>query len=218
MLKLGERQILTAVRKTQFGMYLRDTTDDMHDAGPVNTIEDEVLLPRNEVPADLMIMDPVDVFLYRDSEDRLVATVKDPYIHMGEVRRLKVRDVGKVGAFLDWGLPKDLFLPFGEQKGRPGVGESVDVKLTIDKSGRLAASMWVAREDIKEGAYESGARQILELLKEKNGFLPLTDRSSPEDIREMTGMSKKEFKRAVGNLYKNRVILLEDTGLRLKKH
>ncbi|MCR5503278.1 MAG: hypothetical protein K6F53_09730 [Lachnospiraceae bacterium] len=216
MLTLGIRQTLTVVKKTDFGVYLADTTDSAK-AGedPSAPDEKEVLLPRKEVPPDTEIRDPVEVFLYRDSEDRLIATTQDPYIHLGEVRRLIIKDVGKIGAFLDWGLPKDLLLPYGEQKGRPQKGESVDVRLYVDKSGRLCASMWVKEEEKKEGAYESAARALRELLLRNGGFLPLTDASSPEEIRELAGMSKKEFKRSVGNLYKNRLIRIEEKGIRL---
>lgn len=209
MIKLGIRQTLTVVKKTDFGVYLKDTAD-------YESRDEEVLLPRKEVPQDTEVMDPVDVFIYKDSQDRLIATVKDPYIHLGEVSKLKVLDVNNIGAFLDWGLEKDLLLPYKEQKGRPIKGDEVSVSLYVDKSGRLCATMWVSDEMKKTGAYEQNAKKLLSILRKNNKFLPLNDKSSPESIKEITGMSKNEFKKAVGNLYKQRIIVLEENGIKMK--
>lgn len=210
MIKLGIRQTLTIVKKVDFGVYLEDTTDNDHSE------ENRVLLPKKDVPADADVMDPIDVFVYRDSGDRLIATTKDPLIHLGECATLTVKEVGNIGAFLDWGLEKDLFLPFKEQKGRPSVGESVAVSLYVDKSNRLCSTMWISKEDKKQGDYEKNARVLLGILKRNKGYLSLTDKSTPEEIRETVNMSKNEFKKAVGNLYKQRLISLEDNGIRLK--
>lgn len=210
MIELGKRQTLTIVKKLDFGAYLADTT--VIDKSE----ENRVLLPKKEVPSDLEIMDPIDVFVYRDSQDRLIATTRDPLIHLGESATLTVKEVGNIGAFLDWGLEKDLFLPFKEQKGRPQPGEEVTVSLYVDKSGRLSSTMWVSKEEKKQSDYEKNARKLLSILKKNKGFLALTDKSSPEEIKLMTGMSKNEFKKAVGNLYKQRMISLEENGIKMK--
>lgn len=210
MIELGKRQTLTIVKKLDFGAYLADTT--VIDKSE----ENRVLLPKKEVPSDLEIMDPIDVFVYRDSQDRLIATTRDPLIHLGESATLTVKEVGNIGAFLDWGLEKDLFLPFKEQKGRPQPGEEVTVSLYVDKSGRLSSTMWVSKEEKKQSDYEKNAGKLLSILKKNKGFLTLTDKSSPEEIKLMTGMSKNEFKKAVGNLYKQRMISLEENGIKMK--
>lgn len=210
MIELGKRQTLTIVKKLDFGAYLADTT--VIDKSE----ENRVLLPKKEVPSDLEIMDPIDVFVYRDSQDRLIATTRDPLIHLGESATLTVKEVGNIGAFLDWGLEKDLFLPFKEQKGRPQPGEEVTVSLYVDKSGRLSSTMWVSKEEKKKSDYEKNAGKLLSILKKNKGFLALTDKSSPEEIKLMTGMSKNEFKKAVGNLYKQRMISLEENGIKMK--
>ncbi|WP_346664371.1 S1-like domain-containing RNA-binding protein [uncultured Merdimonas sp.] len=127
---LGKKQRLMAVKKVEFGMYLGNR-------------EERVLLPAKQVPAGLEIGDPVEVFLYKDSSDRLIATTREPKITLGEVKALKVADTGKIGAFLDWGLEKDLLLPFKEQTARVRKGDEVLVGLYIDKSGRLCGTMKV---------------------------------------------------------------------------
>ena len=132
MIKLGERQMLTVVKKVEFGVYLAESKD--------NT-EEKVLLPIKQVPEGTMPGDKVEVFIYRDSKDRMIATTNIPKLRMGEVAELTVAQVGKFGAFLDWGLEKDLLLPFKQQKRRVKPGESVLVSLYIDKSGRLCATM-----------------------------------------------------------------------------
>ncbi|MBE5872807.1 MAG: S1 RNA-binding domain-containing protein [Lachnospiraceae bacterium] len=131
-MKLGERQMLTVVKKVEFGVYLAESKD--------NT-EEKVLLPVKQVPEGTMPGDKVEVFIYRDSKDRMIATTNIPKLRMGEVAELTVAQVGKFGAFLDWGLEKDLLLPFKQQKKRVKPGESVLVSLYIDKSGRLCATM-----------------------------------------------------------------------------
>lgn len=210
MIELGKRQTLTIVKRLDFGAYLADTTEKDRSE------ENRVLLPKKEVPSDIDVMDPIDVFVYRDSQDRLIATTRDPLIHLGESATLTVKEVGNIGAFLDWGLEKDLFLPFKEQKGRPQAGDEVTVSLYVDKSGRLSSTMWISKDEKKQGDYEKNARVLLGVLKKNKGFLPLTDKSSPEEIKAKVGMSKNEFKKAVGNLYKQRIITLEENGIKMK--
>lgn len=134
MAKIGERVKLKSVREQTFGMFL--------DGGELG----EVLLPRREVPFGAVVGDEFDVFLYTDSEDRPVATRKEPLAMPGEFAYLKVLAVTPVGAFVDWGLPKDLMIPFREQKDRMEVGRSYVVRVYFDEdSGRIAASRRLAR-------------------------------------------------------------------------
>lgn len=210
MIKLGQRQTLTIVKILDFGAYLKDTVDKEEGE------ESQVLLPKKEVPHDFEVMDPIDVFVYRDSKDRLIATTRDPLIHLGEVAALTVKDATSIGAFLDWGLEKDLFLPFKEQMGRPQKGDTVSVSLYIDKSNRLSATMWISGEDKKTSIYEKNGRVLLDIIRKNKGHIPLNDKSSPEEIKLKTKMSKNEFKKAVGNLYKQHLIEIKDDGLWLK--
>ncbi len=212
MIELGKRQTLSIVKIVDFGAYLADTTDRNSDS---ESEENRVLLPKKEVPEDAMYMDPVDVFIYRDSKDRLIATTKDPLIHLGQSAPLRVRDVSKIGAFLDWGLEKDLFLPFKEQKEKVNKDDIVTVRLYIDKSNRLCATMWVSKDEKKTGDYLKNASLLADILKKNGGSIPVGDRSSPEQIKKMTGMSKNEFKKAAGNLYKNRLIKISENRIAL---
>lgn len=128
MIKLGEKQSLAIVKRTEFGVYL-------------GTEEEKVLLPKKQVPENANIGDEIEVFIYRDSMDRLLATVHEPKLTLGQVATLEVKEIGKIGAFLDWGLEKDLFLPFKEQTYRVHEGDRCLVALYIDKSSRLCATM-----------------------------------------------------------------------------
>ena len=127
---LGKIQTLMVVKKVDFGVYLGNE-------------KERVLLPKKQVPEGIEVGDPVEVFLYKDSSDRLISTTKRPKIIMGELRALEVVDTGKVGAFLDWGLEKDLLLPFKEQTAKVRKGDSCLVSLYVDKSKRLCATMKV---------------------------------------------------------------------------
>jgi len=128
--QLGKKQQLTVVKKVDFGVYL-------------GTGEERVLLPRKEVPEGTEIGGSIEVFLYKDSADRLIATTAEPKITLGSLAVLTVKEVGRIGAFLDWGLPKDLLLPFREQTEKVWKGDSVLVSLYIDKTERLCATMKV---------------------------------------------------------------------------
>lgn len=129
-MRLGERQVLTVVKKVDFGVYL-------------GSDEERVLLPKKQVPEEIEIGDPIEVFLYKDSSDRMIATTREPKITIGRLAVLEVVDVGRIGAFLDWGLEKDLLLPFKEQTTKVEKGDRCLVSLYIDKSGRLCATMKV---------------------------------------------------------------------------
>ena len=128
MIELGKTQCLNIVKVTDFGVYL-------------GTEEDKVLLPKKQVPDDVEVGDALTVFVYRDSSDRLIATTNKPKIQLGELKRLKVSQVTGIGAFLDWGLEKDLFLPYKEQTTQVRPGERYLIALYIDKSSRLCGTM-----------------------------------------------------------------------------
>lgn len=130
-MRLGEYQRLKVIKKVEFGVYLAEREGD----------ETRVLLPFKQVPENTTVGDEVEVFLYKDSKDRLIATTNQPKLTLGGLAVLKVLEVGKIGAFLDWGLEKDLFLPYKEMTTRLDAGDEVLVTLYIDKSKRLCASM-----------------------------------------------------------------------------
>ncbi len=130
-MKLGEYQELYYVKKVDFGIYLSESMDG----------EERVLLPARQVPSGISVGEKVKVFLYKDSKDRLIATTNEPKLTLGEYTVLKVKEVGKIGAFLDWGLEKDLFLPFKQMTQRVEAKDEILVTLYIDKSNRLCASM-----------------------------------------------------------------------------
>ena len=128
MIRLGEKQILKVIRVKDFGMYVGDE-------------EEAVLLPRKYVPEGTRIGDSLEVFVYRDSSDRLIATTEEPALTLGQIGLLCVKENSKIGAFLDWGLEKDLLLPYKEQTVQVRPGKSYPVALYIDKSKRLCATM-----------------------------------------------------------------------------
>ena len=132
-MKLGEYQELIYVKKKDFGIYLGETPNAQE--------KERVLLPIKQVPADLQPFDTIRVFLYKDSSDRLIATTNEPTLTIGQLAVLKVKEIGKIGAFLDWGLEKDLFLPFKEMTQKVSKDDEVLFTLYIDKSERLCASM-----------------------------------------------------------------------------
>lgn len=141
MMKLGKKQVLTVVKKVDFGVYL-------------GSDEEKVLLPKKQVPEGIEPGDPMEVFLYKDSDDRLIATTNEPKIELGELAVLSVVDTGKFGAFLDWGLEKDLFLPFKQQTAKVEQGDQCLVSLYVDKSQRLCATMRVYELLSKASPYQ----------------------------------------------------------------
>ncbi len=282
-MRLGYTQTLVAVKKTDFGLFLTDIEkkDDKNRA-----LGDEVLLPKNQVTEDMGVGSEIEVFLYKDSEDRMIATRLVPIIKIGEIKKLRVKEVNKIGAFLDWGLPKDLLLPFKEQIYDIKSGDEILVTVYIDLSDRLCATMdlysrlsllppyqkddmvkgtvyqvheqfgaYVAvdnkysalvpkkelhcelkpgdeiearvlevKEDgkldlsLRQKAYvqmDADSALILDKLKQSGGSLPYQDKSSAEEIKEEFNLSKAAFKRAIGRLYKERVIVIEKDGIRL---
>ena len=140
-MKLGKRQVLTVVKKVDFGVYL-------------GSDEEKVLLPKKQVPEGVEPGDPIEVFLYKDSDDRLIATTNEPKLELGELAVLDVVDTSKFGAFLDWGLEKDLFLPFKQQTAKVEKGDQCLVSLYIDKSQRLCATMRVYEHLSTDSTYK----------------------------------------------------------------
>ena len=146
-MKLGEYQTLTVIKKVEFGVYLAEHEGD----------EQRVLLPKRQVPEGTEIGDEIRVFLYKDSRDRMIATTHTPKLTMGELAVLRVAEVGKIGAFLDWGLEKDLFLPYKEMTRKVQPQDEILVKLYIDKSHRLCASMKKLYELLRtDSSYQKG--------------------------------------------------------------
>ena len=139
---LGKKRRLMIVKEVEFGVYLGNK-------------DDKVLLPKKQVPKDVEVGDPVEVFLYKDSSDRLIATTQEPKITLDELAVLKVADTGRIGAFLDWGLEKDLLLPFKEQTAKVKKGDEVLVALYVDKSGRLCATMKVYEKLRTDSPYKA---------------------------------------------------------------
>ncbi len=283
MLELGKKQRLSIVKKVDFGVYL---AEHMPKKGESTEDLEKVLLPAKQVPDEFDVGDSLEVFLYKDSKDRLIATTKEPLVSLGQVAKLKVAQTAKIGAFLSWGLEKDLLLPFKEQTKRVKEGEEILVALYVDKSERLAATMrlypylqiagdyqkddmvtgtvyeladgfgaYVAVDDkyqamipakepwqgivpgdvitarvtgvkedgkldlsLRQKAYmqmDADGEKILTLLEQNGGVLPLGDKSAPEDIKEALHMSKNEFKRAIGGLYKQKKIEIFPKEIRL---
>ena len=275
--KLGTFQALEVLRLVDFGAYL-----DGEELG-------DILIPKRYLPEGCKPGDVIEVFIYLDSEDRIIATTEEPLATTGEFALLKVVSVTQVGAFLDWGLPKDLLVPFSEQKTKMQEGSWYVVYIYVDDESRrivatakldkyldnvppeyyfgqevqlmihsktdigykaivnnihwgmlyenevfrtlkpgeqLTGYIKQVREDekidvsLQKPGIESAmdlSDKILLMLKEEGGFLPVTDKSSPETIYSVFGESKKNYKKAVGMLYKNRIITIEPDGIRLNQ-
>ncbi len=280
MIKLGYFQELKILHFTTSGAYLIET--DAKDES------DKVLLPRSEVPEGAVEGSQYNVFIYKDSEDRLTATLIKPEITLGEIKKLEVSEINNIGAFLNWGLKKDLLLPYAEQTTRVRKGRKYTVALYIDKSERLCATMKFSKHfdrepklelneivdcfvyDVSEelGAFvivnnryegliqhdvlvqknikmgdltearvsrirpdgrvdlsqlESVKKRmsndvdvIWELLSDNAGRLPYNDKTDPEVIKENCNMSKRAFKRAIGQLLKSGKIAITDDGIEMK--
>ena len=260
MLELGRTQELTVVKKVDFGIYLAETKDD----------EEKVLLPKKQVPEGIGTGDRISVFLYRDSKDRLIATTTAPLLQLGQVEELTVVQTGKIGAFLDWGLEKDLLLPFREQTREVQAGDrfmkiyhylrtdspyqkddrvegyvyeisrqfgafvAVDGKYSalvpvqelfgqVHTGDRVKARVTKVLDDgklnlsLREKAYlqiGTDAKKVLEIMEQNGGKLPFTDKADPDLIRSRMGMSKNEFKRAVGGLLKEGNIQITENEIR----
>ena len=168
-MKLGEIQKLKIEKKVEFGVYLTDG-------------QEKVLLPKKQVPEGVSIGDEVAAFVYKDSKDRLIATTTTPKLTLGQFGVLSVSQLNKVGAFLDWGLEKDLFLPFKEMTRQPSEGDEIIVRVYIDKSQRLCASMKGIYELLsKKPPYQVGDEveaRIYEFGHDFGTFVALEDKYS----------------------------------------
>jgi predicted RNA-binding protein (virulence factor B family) len=276
MINIGKINELKVVKEVDFGVYL-----DGQDF-------DDILMPQKYVPENCKVDDTVEVFVYCDSEDRLVATTEEPLAMVGDFAFLKVKSVTPVGAFMEWGLQKDLLVPFREQKLTMEEGKSYVVFIYVDlETNRIAASSKIDKF-IKEGkssSFEEGepvellismqtdigykaiinntyqgiiyknevfgqiekgqqltgyinkvredgkidltlhkpgydkvsdfSEHLLSAIKDNNGKIDITDKSPSEDIYNMFGVSKKTFKKAVGALYKKRLIKIEKDCIKI---
>lgn len=173
MLQLGEKQTLTIIKQVEFGVYLGEHMQTSE--------EHRVLLPIKQVPPDKKLGDSIEVFLYKDSKDRLIATTREPKLQLGHIALLKVAEVGRIGAFLDWGLEKELLLPFKQQTKKVNEGEECLVALYIDKSGRLCATMNVydyldAKAPYHVGDHVTG--RVYQISEQFGAFVAVDDRYS----------------------------------------
>jgi len=272
-MKIGEYNTLRILRLTTVGAYLGDDEDN------------DVLLPNKYLTHEMSVGEDIEVFLYKDSEDRLVATTEKPFITLNEFAYLRVKEVTPFGAFLDWGLEKDLLVPFREQTTKLEEDKYYLIYLKLDtETNRLVATaktnkyfsvdtseieinkeveilicesfdlgvkiviegkflgiiyhndvtrklrrgdytigyVYNIREDgkldvrLEKSGYEKiepNAERLLALINNRKGVLYLTDKSDPDDIRDTVGMSKKTFKQAVGNLYKQKKIRINPDSL-----
>lgn len=172
MVQLGERQKMVVVKTVDFGVYVAPGMDAM---------EERVLLPKKQVPEGTKNGDELEVFIYRDSNDRLIATTNEAKLSLGEVALLKVSQVAAIGAFLDWGLEKDLFLPFREQTKQLHEGDECLVALYIDKSHRLCATMKVYTYLRTDSGYKRDDRvegRVYEMNKNFGAFVAVDNRYS----------------------------------------
>jgi uncharacterized protein len=275
MVKVGEYNILKVLRTVDFGVYLDDGKEG-------------VLLPKRLVPTGTRDGDELKVFVYHDGEDRIIATTQEPKGVLGDIVKLRTVSVTPQGAFLDWGLMKDIFVPKSKQQTTMIPNGEYLVKIYLDEqTGRIAATekleAFLSNEqltvkelevvdlvvyrrtdigyvviinnkhtgvlhfneiyrnittgdkftgfikkiypvdnkiDVSAGKpgynrVEDEGEKIMRLLKENNGYLPYFDKSDPEEIYSFFGMSKKTFKMTIGNLYKQRIISFEKTGIKL---
>lgn len=275
MIEIGKFHQLEVVKKAAQGIYLNKAESN----------EQDLLLPNNQVPEGIEIGEQLEVFVYRDSKDRKIATLKTPKLVEGKVAALQVVSINHIGAFLEWGLERDLFLPFKEQIGRIHKGEVHVVAMYRDKSDRLCATMKIYDKLTSESPYqindrvkgiiymmkdtygafvaiegkyhglipirelygkykvgdelnlricgkrtdgklevtprqlvhlqmEEDARKIMEALNKQEGYLPVHDKSTPDEIDQLLHMSKAAFKRAIGRLMKEGVIEIRTDGIK----
>ncbi len=275
-MEIGKLNKLKVVRITDFGLYLQDESNG------------EVFLPKSSETEALSINDIKEVFIYKDAKDRIVATTLKPNIHLGDFAYLKVKTINQYGTFMDWGLPKDILVPYDEQSEKMKeenwhiiymlkdekndrligsnrinkflVFDNIDLKqgeevnLLLYKMNDLGMNVIVnnkykgliftsdihknlnpgdkikgyvkqVREDGKidivlepigyNKSIDKNSEIILTALAQNEGFLELTDKSSPEDIKQLLGLSKKAFKRSLGNLYKQNIVDIYNDGIKL---
>ena len=202
MIELGKTQTLKVVRKVDFGVYLAQ----VNEAGE----QERVLLPGKQVPEGTEIGDVLEVFIYRDSSDRMIATTRKPALELHQTALLTVADVGKIGAFLSWGLEKDLLLPFREQTARVTKGQQVLAALYLDKSSRLCATMKVYPYLRTDSPYEKGDEvegRIYDISDNFGVFVAVDDRYSALVPRQ-----EAQGKFQLGQVMKFRVTAVREDG------
>ncbi len=201
MIQLGERQKMVVVKTVDFGVYVAPAEDE---------VEEKVLLPKKQVPEGTKNGDELEVFIYRDSNDRLIATTNEAKLSLGEVALLKVSQVAAIGAFLDWGLEKDLFLPFREQTKQLREGDECLVALYIDKSDRLCATMKIYTYLSTDSGYKRDDRvegHVYEISKNFGAFVAVDDKySGLIPVKEIYGDIR------VGDLVSARVTGVKEDG------
>ena len=201
-LKLGKRNLLKVARILPHGAYL--------DGGEIG----DILLPKRYLQQDTKVGDTVDVFLYLDHEERLTAATQHPLIEVGQFAYLECTWKNEYGAFLNWGLQKDLFCPFKEQKTPMQVGKRYLVYCYIDDlTYRIVCTSRV--DKLTKPSADEAPRSRTQWLQQHEGFCPYHDHSPAEDIYREFGVSKKIFKQAVGGLYKQGIIEILDNGIQL---
>ena len=206
MLKLGDYNTLRIRKRTEYGLYL--------DGGE----EGNILLPNRYVTKDMRIGDEIEVFIYLDQEERTIATTEHPIAKVGEFAYLECAWTNEYGAFLRWGLMKDLFCPFREQKTRMEIGKTYYVYIMEDeKTHRLMATAKIERYQKNDGRQRvlDFAEVLLRYLYEHDGHCDLGDKSPAEGIYERFQVSKKDYKKAIGDLYRRRLITISEEGIQL---
>lgn len=200
MILLGKKQEMRIIKKVDFGVYLAEKEGDA----------DKVLLPGKQVPEGAGTGDSLEVFVYKDSKDRLISTTREPKVELGGIAVLRVTEVTKIGAFLDWGLEKELLLPFREQTRRVNAGEEVLIALYVDKSSRLCATMNVYKYLETDAPYKAEDRvtgTIYEISREFGAFVAVDNRYSAL-------IPKKEFhgNGKIGDRVEARVTAVKEDG------
>lgn len=206
MLRLGDFNTLRIKKRTDYGLYL--------DGGD----EGNILLPNRYVTRDMHIGDELEVFIYLDQDERTIATTEHPIAKVGEFAYLECAWTNEYGAFLKWGLMKDLFCPFREQKQRMEIGKTYYVYIMEDeKTHRLMATAKVERYQKDDGRQRilDFAEVLLRYLYEHDGKCELGDKSPAELIYERFQVSKKDYKKAIGDLYRRRLITISEDGIQL---
>lgn len=199
-MQLGKIQVLTVVKQVEFGIYLAERENP----------EQRVLLPGKQAPEGIQVGDELEVFLYKDSQDRLIATTSRPALTLGGIAKLPVKEVTKIGAFLDWGLEKDLFLPFRQQTRKVRAGETCLVSLYTDKSERLCATMNVYEYLSQDSPYQKNDHvtgTIYQISENFGAFVAVDDKYSgliPK--REFFGQAR------IGDVVEARVTAVKADG------
>lgn len=201
MIEFGKWNTLKVIRSKDFGIYLGEED---------SKTEDTILLPRKQVPEGIKAGATMEVFLYRDSQDRPIATVNKPYITMGEIKKLKVKNVTAIGAFMDWGLEKDILLPFKEQTAKVTEGGEYLVRMYSDKSGRLCVSMKLYGHLEPVTGYKKGdsfTGTVYEYKKGMGAFVAIDDKYS--GLIHESELFNKVY---VGDVVSGRIVNVREDG------